>query len=89
VTNAVRHAQPKAVSIDVRAQCERVTVRVADDGVGLPADWAQRGRFGLRGLRERVAKLEGTFEVTNRAGGGVAVLATLPIATASIPMGAT
>jgi two-component system sensor histidine kinase UhpB len=81
VTNAVRHAQPSKVSIEVHAQRERVVVRVEDDGVGLPPDWAQRGRFGLRGLRERVAKLEGAFEVANLAGGGVALLATLPIAT--------
>lgn len=89
VTNAVRHARPRTVTVDVRAERDRVSVRVEDDGVGLPADWAQRGRFGLRGLRERVAKLEGTFEVTNRPDGGVAMLARLPIATTPIPMGGT
>ena len=88
VTNAVRHARPTVVCVAVRAERERVLVRVEDDGVGLPGDWTQRGRFGLRGLRERVAKLEGTFEVTNRSAGGVALLATIPIATMSMATGA-
>jgi len=79
VTNAVRHAQPKQVDIDIRADDHRVLVTVEDDGVGLPEDWARRGHFGLRGLRERVAKLEGTFEVTNRQGGGVALFAAIPL----------
>ncbi len=83
VTNAVRHAQPKQVGIDVRADDHRVLVKVEDDGVGLPEDWARRGHFGLRGLRERVAKLEGTFEVTNRRGGGVALLAAIPLGAIS------
>jgi two-component system sensor histidine kinase UhpB len=67
VTNAVRHANPRHVEIDVRAQDDRVLVHVTDDGVGLPNDWAERGRFGLRGLRERIAKLDGTFIVRNRS----------------------
>jgi two-component system sensor histidine kinase UhpB len=79
VTNAVRHAQPTRVDIDVRADETCVLVRVEDDGVGLPADWSQAGRFGLRGLRERVAKLEGRFEIGNRPEGGVTLFAELPL----------
>jgi two-component system sensor histidine kinase UhpB len=83
VTNAVRHAHPKQVDIDVRAENDRVVVKVEDDGVGLPEDWSRRGHFGLRGLHERVAKLEGTFEVTNRRGGGVALFAAIPLGATS------
>jgi two-component system sensor histidine kinase UhpB len=82
VTNAVRHAQPTRVEIDVRADANRVVVRVEDNGVGLPEDWSRSGHFGLRGLRERVAKLEGRFEVGNRPGGGVVLIAELPLGVA-------
>jgi two-component system sensor histidine kinase UhpB len=83
VTNAIRHAQPTRVDIDVRADETRVLVRIEDDGVGLAADWSQAGRFGLRGLRERVAKLEGRFEIGNRPEGGVTLFAELPVGVVS------
>jgi two-component system sensor histidine kinase UhpB len=83
VTNAVRHAQPSQVDIQVRAENDHVVVKVEDDGVGLPADWSKRGHFGLRGLRERVAKLEGKFEISNRVGGGVALHADIPLGASS------
>lgn len=79
VTNAVRHAQPKRVDIEVLARSDRVCVKVEDDGIGLPEDWASRGHFGLRGLRDRIAKLDGAFEVRNRPSGGVALLAEIPL----------
>jgi len=83
VTNAVRHARPRQVEIEVRAQSDRVLVKVEDDGVGLPADWATRGHFGLRGLRDRVAKLDGAFDVRNRPTGGVELLAEIPLGATS------
>jgi two-component system, NarL family, sensor histidine kinase UhpB len=83
VTNAVRHAQPTAVNIKVRAATDRIFVAVTDNGIGLPEDWARRGHFGLRGLQERVAKLDGAFEVRSRADGGVEVLAEIPASGAA------
>lgn len=83
VTNAVRHAQPKQVAIEVCTQSDRVHVKIEDDGVGLPDDWASRGHFGLRGLRDRVAKLDGAFDVRNRPSGGVELLAEIPLGAAS------
>ncbi len=54
--NALRHAQPSRVDITVRCDAERIEATVIDDGVGLPADWARPGHFGLRGLeRARAA----------------------------------
>lgn len=82
VTNAVRHAHPKQVAIEVCAQADRVRVTVEDDGVGLPEDWASRGHFGLRGLRDRVAKLDGAFDVRNRPSGGVELCAEIPLGAA-------
>ena len=79
VTNAVRHANPQRIDIEVRAETDRVVVKVSDDGVGLPENWAKLGHFGLRGLRERVAKLDGKFDVSNRGDGGVALLAIIPL----------
>jgi two-component system sensor histidine kinase UhpB len=58
-------------------------VTITDDGVGLPADWARPGHFGLRGLAERVEHLGGTFEVGNQPTRGVRLTARIPLVAAS------
>jgi two-component system sensor histidine kinase UhpB len=81
--NALRHGQPKRVDVAVSADPRRIAVRVRDDGVGLPADWARAGHFGLRGLAERVGQLGGTFAVANAAKGGVELTAEIPLEVAA------
>ena len=60
LSNAVRHAQASRVTVTVRVAAGRLTVVVADDGVG--ADPAA-ARGGLVNLRERAAGHDGEFEV--------------------------
>ncbi len=81
--NALRHAQPSRVAIDVHSDSARIVVTVADDGVGLPAAWARPGHFGLRGLAERVEQLGGVFSVGNRKDGGVCLTAEIPLTVAT------
>ncbi len=78
--NAVRHAHASIVSIDIETRADAVLVRITDDGIGLPPDWSRPGSFGLRGLRERVAALNGRLRVANREGErGVEVRAEIPL----------
>ena len=77
--NALRHARPSCVEIDVSADGDRARVTVEDDGCGLPPDWARPGRFGLRGLAERVERLDGRFEVADRSPRGVRLAAEIPL----------
>jgi two-component system sensor histidine kinase UhpB len=79
VINALRHASPRRVDIDVASDPQRIVVTVTDDGVGLPADWSKPGHFGLRGLTDRVAQLGGSFAVKNLAEGGARLSAEIPL----------
>jgi two-component system, NarL family, sensor histidine kinase UhpB len=81
--NALRHAQPSRIAIEVGGDGGRIHVTVADDGVGLPADWSRPGHFGLRGLADRVAQLGGTFGVGNRSGRGALLTADIPLEAAA------
>jgi len=81
--NALRHAQPSRVAIDVHSDATRIVVTVADDGVGLPAAWSRPGHFGLRGLADRAEQLGGIFTVNNREGGGVLLSAEIPMTVAT------
>ncbi len=69
LTNVQRHAQARDVWLQLAHQDGALTLTVADNGVGLPAHSEQAG-FGLRGLWERAAQLEGELAVGSRPGGG-------------------
>ena len=61
-------------------------LEVADDGKGISVDeivhGGMTGHWGLRGMRERAARIGATFAVHSRAAGGTAVELSLPAATA-------
>jgi two-component system sensor histidine kinase UhpB len=77
--NALRHARPSRIDLAVQGDPQRIRISVADDGIGLPTDWARPGHFGLRGLTDRVAQLGGTLNVRNQTGGGVLLTAEIPL----------
>jgi two-component system, NarL family, sensor histidine kinase UhpB len=81
--NALRHAQARRISIVIDGTEERIRVSVSDDGIGLPADWARPGHFGLRGLTERVAQLGGTFAVGTAGTRGTHLAAEIPLSAAA------
>jgi signal transduction histidine kinase len=78
LANVAKHAQAKAVHIDVQRIHDRLLVSVSDDGVG-GADPA-RGS-GLAGLRDRVAGVDGTLRVDSPPGGPTVLRAELPCAS--------
>ena len=83
VINAIRHANPSRVDVEVRGDPQHIIATVTDDGIGLPAEWSKPGHFGLRGLNDRVTQLGGSFHVGNAAGGGTLLTAEIPLAASS------
>jgi signal transduction histidine kinase len=76
LTNVAKYARATRASVAVRRVNGRVTVEVADDGVG-GAD-AARGS-GLRGLADRVAALDGTLTLESPPGAGTRLRAEFPV----------
>ena len=76
LTNVAKYAQASSASVELAVDKGRLRVTVRDDGVG-GAD-AVLGT-GLRGLYDRVAALDGRFEVVSPKGGGTVVIAELPL----------
>ncbi len=77
LTNAVRHACASAVEVLLRAEPDAVTVRVSDNGRGIPAE-ATRG-VGLASMCERAEELGGWCTVSGAAHGtGTTIIAHLP-----------
>ncbi|MBI5303397.1 MAG: sensor histidine kinase [Chloroflexi bacterium] len=78
LTNAHKHARATQVDITVKFAHARISLRVADNGVGRDLSALTTG-FGLLGLRERVELLDGALTAQNRAEGGFELLVDLPV----------
>ena len=89
LSNAARHAHAHNVMVAVSVDAGNgggkddeedvyatLTVQVEDDGVGMPATGH---RSGLRNMEERAGALGGTFQVTERPGGGTSVCWQVPV----------
>ena len=73
MTNAFRHSRANRVTITLDCQPDRLRMSVADDGVGLPDDYAERGH-GFRNMRENAQRIGGELEVaTGGSGPGTTV----------------
>lgn len=79
--NAVRHGMARRVEVRGSRQSAALVFTVSDDGAGFDADHAtglSKGHFGLSGIRERTAHLEGTFDLTSEPGKGTTATVTIP-----------
>jgi signal transduction histidine kinase len=64
-TNALKHAQPLQVFVQLDYEPQGVRLKICDDGRGFYVDGAPGGNvghFGLLGMRERVDKMGGTLQ---------------------------
>ncbi|QXC62318.1 sensor histidine kinase [Aquihabitans sp. G128] len=76
LANVRKHASATAVTIALRYDGE-VTLQVDDDGTGFdPADPV--AGFGLRGMRDRLATVDGRVQVDSEPGHGTRVLVAVP-----------
>jgi PAS domain S-box-containing protein len=64
LTNVRKHAQASAVEVRLLQEGEEVLLEIRDDGQGMaPEDLTKPRSFGLRGIRERMAGLGGSFSI--------------------------
>ena len=79
LTNIGRHSAAKNAWIVLGVESGTVRLEVEDDGRGIaPEDIAKARSLGLKGMRERVTYLGGSFEVSRAARGGTRVKVTVP-----------
>ncbi len=87
VENAIRHGLEPTVrdgtlSIEAQADGDSLSLRVRDDGAGLPENWQRREGVGLANTRSRLDRLYGeaaALTVRGNPGGGVLVEVYVPL----------
>jgi two-component system sensor histidine kinase UhpB len=78
LTNVVRHASARHVTVEVSIAEGAIVLSVGDDGRGIPAGPRRQGAMGIAGMRDRARACGGTLLVRRRSGGGTQVQARLP-----------
>ena len=78
LTNAFLHAHAGGVEVRLDFEADGIRLSVSDDGIGLPDDYAERGR-GFSGMRADAERLGGRLIVeTGGRDGGATVMCEMP-----------
>ena len=74
LTNTIKHANARSVSIVVTANKDTIRTVIEDDGKGFEADNIRDGALGLVGMRERATLLGGTLELQTAPDAGTTLV---------------
>lgn len=84
LANVEKHAAAKNVWVRERLEKGQVELSIRDDGCGFAVPnhlghFVRQGHFGLLGVKERMATVEGKVQITSQPGAGTEVLAWAPV----------
>jgi signal transduction histidine kinase len=80
LSNVVKHAAARHVSIVLAQRGSSVAATIDDDGAGFDEAEVRPDALGLTGMRERLALVGGTLEIESTPGRGTTVAAQVPVA---------
>jgi signal transduction histidine kinase len=75
----VKHADAKTVRITFVRQQRSVVLTIDDDGRGFTRAQVPGDGFGLVGMRERTASVNGTLDIESKPGAGTRLMVEIPI----------
>ncbi len=82
LTNVSRHSKGTEVLSSFKKEGNIITLTIVDNGVGFDEkEIAQKRTLGLLGMKERVALINGTYQITGNNGNGMgaSVIITVPL----------
>ena len=79
LTNIVKHAEARRVSILLQRKESAVVAVVEDDGSGFDPGSTRDDALGLAGMRERLALAGGRLRVESAPGAGTTIVAEVPL----------
>ncbi len=78
ISNVARHAEASSVAIALEFSQGCVRLEVEDNGRGFEFDESSSGSFGLRGMKERAALLDGVLSIESHPGHGTRLAVAIP-----------
>ena len=80
INNAVTHANPDRIFVNLTFDIKRVQLSVRDDGRGFDQSaQSSNGHFGLIGMRERAERIGGTLHIASSSETGTEIVVDVPI----------
>lgn len=85
LNNVLKHSQAKTVSIFLEKIEQNFSIIIIDNGIGFNTNdigitnSSLKGGFGLYSMKERVALLEGDFDVISEKGSGTKIKVLIPL----------
>jgi signal transduction histidine kinase len=80
MSNAVRHAKPTVIIVNLRCNSPDLVLDVTDNGSGIAdSRAASREGFGFSNMRARAEKIGARLEVRSAAGRGTTIVVGLPM----------
>lgn len=84
VQNVVKHAQATELVVSLHQDCNKITLSIADDGVGFHFGQAilkasEQKSFGIENLHLAVSNVQGTVEYITEPGHGTHVMVEIPL----------
>jgi signal transduction histidine kinase len=73
INNAVRHAQPEQIRVELEYHRRSLTLRVVDDGCGFTPVSDAGEHCGLLNMRERAARCRGRLDITSAPDRGTVI----------------
>ncbi|MEX1159140.1 MAG: histidine kinase [Thermomicrobiales bacterium] len=77
--NVVKHARATTVTLQLADTERGLTLTIHDDGDGFDTSGSFPGHLGLRSMRERATRLNGSLEIHSATTRGTTLIATIPI----------
>lgn len=81
LSNTVRHARARHITVRIKRDRQQVLMVVTDDGIGfdVQADLTKGNGFGLLNIQESLERLGGCFDIKTSAGSGCKVTLGAPL----------
>jgi signal transduction histidine kinase len=79
LTNVVKHADAKTVQITLARQERSVVLTIDDNGRGFARAQVPGDHFGLVGMRERTASVNGALDIKSKPGAGTRLTVEIPL----------
>ena len=79
--NAVKHAHPTRLTIQLAATPKDASLVIADDGSGMLEGGRKPGHFGIIGMEERAARIGGSLTIHSSPDKGTTIRVDVPLST--------
>ena len=82
ISNALRHAKPTVISVNLRLDSPNLVLEIRDNGSGIDNTRLENGEgLGLGNMRNRAKSLGAELDIRTAAGRGTSIIVRLPISS--------